>query len=78
MIELHAKLEQDVLDYYERKVGKTKYIHSQEIFDKVQDCIEDIQNRAYDLEESIDNYILDCEEGYEEEMQNLKKKGIHL
>ena len=78
MEELENEIRDLVDFYYERKLKYSSYYGEQELWDMVEDCISDLQEIADKYEKKIDDYIYEREEAWEEEVERLKKKGIHL
>ena len=78
MKELEKEIRDLVEFYYERKLKYSSYYGEQELWDMVEDCISDLQEISEKYEKKVDDYICEREEAWEEELEFLKKKGIHL
>jgi hypothetical protein len=64
MKELYEDLRAALERYYDNKLKNSGYYNDQEIWDKIEDFIYDIQNLADDQTRELDNILEDLEADY--------------
>lgn len=73
MKELDKEIREIVEAYFDKKLRKSSYHDEQEIWDYVEQAVEEMQDVASIWDRRVDNYIEDCEADYlptTTEMQN--------
>ncbi len=73
MKELNKQIREAVEQYFDKKLRKSSYYQEQEIWDMVEQAIEEMQDVAQIWDIRVDNYIEDMEAEYlptRTEMQN--------
>lgn len=73
MKELDKQIREIVEAYFDKKLRRSSYHDEQEIWDYVEQAVEEMQDVASIWDRRVDNYIEDCEADYlptRTEMQN--------
>ena len=78
MKELYKDIREVIEFYFDRKLKNSTYYGEQEIWDIVEECIDEIDDICDRYDKEVDEYIYEREEAWEQEKENLKGKGIFL
>lgn len=78
MEELYGNIREAVNHYFNEKLKRSSYYGDQQIWDIVDDCVSDLIDTCDEYDKTIDDYIYDKEQAWEDELERLKRKGIKL
>ena len=78
MKELYMEIREVIESYFTRKLKSSGYYGEQELWYKVDDCIDELEEICDKYDKDIDDWIYDKEETWEEEREALRRRGIRL
>ena len=78
MKELYKDIREVIEFYFERKLKESTYHGEQELWDLIDECIDEIDDICDKYDKEVDEYIYEREESLEIQKENLKEKGIFL